>query len=118
MISTARQRADYYTKKEQETRLLIRQRSEDLFEKARRHVDLRIWSYPKHMRKHYASIVDQMFRDMCDEDLVRKKLIDNQQHYLRLASHYETRAQGEQPSQESAVPHPRSPDRRASVSQL
>lgn len=95
MITTARQRADYYTRKEQEARLQIRIRTEDLFEKARRQIDVRVWSYAKGMRRHYRAMVEQMFRDMCDEDLERKKLIDNQQHFLRLAHMYETRAQSE-----------------------
>ena len=95
MISTARQRANFYTIKEQEARLQIRHRTEWLFEKARRHVDLRIWTYPRNMLKHYQSIVEQMFVDMCAEDLARKKLIDNQQHFLRLAHFYELRAQNE-----------------------
>jgi hypothetical protein len=96
MISTARQRANFYTIKEQETRLLIRHRSDDLFERARRHVDVRIRSYPKRMRKNYEAIVQQMFRSMCDDDFTRRKLIENQQLFLRLAHHYEQRAQGEQ----------------------
>jgi hypothetical protein len=94
-ISTNKQRSNYYYRKEQEARLLIRQRTEDLFERARRSVDLRIWSYPKHMRSHYESIVRQMFRDMCDEDLERKKLIDNQQLFLRLAQAYAVRHQAD-----------------------
>ncbi len=93
MISTDKQRSDFYFRKEQEARLLIRERGEYLWEKARHHVDLRIWSYSKRMRGHYQSIVEQMFRDMCDEDLARKKLIDQQQHYLRLAQAYAIRAE-------------------------
>lgn len=95
MISTPKQRANFYTRKEQEARLLIRQRTEELFERARRQVDLRIWSYPKAMRRNYQLIVEQMFRDMCEEDLERKSLIENQQLFTRLAHFYETRAQGE-----------------------
>lgn len=95
MISTARQRADFYTRKEQEARLQIRERTEELADWARRIIDSRIKRYPKGMRRHYESFVEQMFQDLRDEDLARKKMIDDQQHFLRLASFYETRAQGE-----------------------
>lgn len=92
MISTDQQRSDFYYRKEQEARLLIRQRTEDLFESARRQMDLRIWRYPKSMRKLYPVLVKQLHEDMCGEDLARKKLIENQQHFLRLAQAYKVRA--------------------------
>lgn len=92
MISTDKQRSDFYYRKEQEARLLIRQRTEDLFESARRQMDLRIWRYPKSMRQLYPTLVRQLHEDMCNEDLQRKKLIENQQHFLRMAHAYRTRA--------------------------
>lgn len=91
MISTDKQRADFYYRKEQETRLLITQRTQDLYERAERTIELRVKRYPKGMRKHLNLYVEQMHRDLCDEDLERKKMIDNQQHFLRLAQAYETR---------------------------
>lgn len=88
---TEEQRSDYYFRKEQGVRLLIRRRKEVLYEKARRQVDLRIKFYPQRLRKHYAVIVAQMFRSMCEEDPTHKALIENQQLYLRLAHAYKMR---------------------------
>jgi hypothetical protein len=91
VIVSDKERADYYYQREQEARFAIRQRTEHLFEKARRQVDLRIWSYSKNMRRHYQAIVEQMHRDMCNEDLIRQGLIEDQEQFLRLATGYQQR---------------------------
>lgn len=95
MITTARQRAEHFTRQEQETRLLIRERTDDLRATAEHIIDARIERYPKNMRRHREVFIEQLFRDLRDEDLERKRLIDNQQHFLRLAHFYETRAGNE-----------------------
>jgi hypothetical protein len=88
MIDTDAKRADYYFRKEQWTRYAIDERTKELFERARRQIDLRIAHYPKSMRGAYQLYVEQLWRDMCSEDLRRQELIGVQQHYLRLAHAY------------------------------
>lgn len=85
------QRGEYFFRLEQRTRLELRERSEWLYERARRAIDLRIRHYPPSMRSHYPVLVEQMFRGMCEEDVTRRRLIENQQLYLRLAHAYTDR---------------------------
>jgi hypothetical protein len=94
MVITNIDRCDYYYSLEQQTRIEIRERTEDLWATAEYIIDKRIGRYPRNLRRHRDVFIEQLFRDLCDEDLTRKKLIDNQQLYLRLAQAYKIRSQG------------------------
>ena len=90
-MKTVETSAAYFFQKEQQARAAIAVRNAELWERARRHVDVRIRSYPKGMRRQYQVYVEEMYRDMIQEDLKRKSLIDDQQLYLRLAQAYQIR---------------------------
>jgi hypothetical protein len=86
------ERANYFFRLEQQMRLQIRERTDDLRATAEHIVARRARCYPRKMRPFVEGYVESIFRDLCDEDLPRKLLIENQQHYLRLAHAYQTRA--------------------------
>lgn len=71
----------------------IEWRTDFLMELARRSLDTRMRHYPKSYRRGYESHLEQLHRDLCDEDLVRTKHIGMQRHYLRLAQAYAVEAQ-------------------------
>lgn len=86
-------RANYFYRLEQATRVALRERTEDLRATAEYIVNQRINRYPKTMRRHRDVYAETLFRDLRDEDLERRRLIENQQLYLRLAQAYQVRSQ-------------------------
>lgn len=92
MVITDLDRSDYYYKLEQQTRVEIRERTEDLRATAEHVIAARIKRYPKNMRRYAQVYIETLFRDLRDEDLERQRLIENQQLYLRLAQAYKIRS--------------------------
>lgn len=89
---TNQERADRFYQLEQSARQKMRRRTEYLYEKARRQIDLRIGHYPKSMQKGYQAYVEQLYLDLCNEDLRLQALDTQQKNCLQLAQAYEIRA--------------------------
>lgn len=60
-----------------------------------RELGRRMRHYPQRIQDDYTGHLEQLHRDLCDEDLIRTKHIGMQRHYLRLAQAYQIRAQAQ-----------------------
>ena len=78
---------------EKQEQLAIEWRTEFLMSLAVRELEKRMRHYPKKMQADYSGYLEQLHRDLCDEDLVRNKHIGMQRHYLRLGQAYAIEAQ-------------------------
>jgi hypothetical protein len=78
---------------EKQEQLAIEWRTDFLHDLAERSLAGRMKNYPRSYRRDYAGHLEQLHRDLCDEDLVRTKHIGMQRHYLRLAQAYAIEAQ-------------------------
>lgn len=77
---------------EREEQIAIEWRTDFLMSLAARELGKRMRHYPQSMRADYTGHLEQLHRDLCDEDLVRTKHIGMQRHYLRLAQAYSIEA--------------------------
>ena len=78
---------------EQQEQIAIEWRTDFLMSLAVRELGKRMRHYPQSMQADYSGHLEQLHRDLCDEDLVRTKHIGMQRHYLRLAQAYQIRAE-------------------------
>lgn len=78
---------------EQQEQIAIDWRTDFLMSLAVRELEKRMRHYPKNMQADYTSHLEQLHRDLCDEDLLRTRHIGMQRHYLRLAQAYAIEAQ-------------------------
>lgn len=78
---------------EQQEQIAIEWRTDFLRELAEKELSKRIKHYPRKMQGDYSGHLEQLHRDLCDEDLVRTRHIGMQRHYLRLAQAYAIEAQ-------------------------
>lgn len=78
---------------EQQEQIAIEWRTDFLHDLAEKELSKRMRHYPKKMRGDYTGHLEQLHRDLCDEDLVRTRHIGMQRHYLRLAQAYSIEAQ-------------------------
>jgi len=78
---------------EQQEQIAIDWRTDFLMSLAVRELEKRMRHYPKNMQADYTGHLEQLHRDLCDEDLLRTRHIGMQRHYLRLAQAYAIEAQ-------------------------
>lgn len=92
MISTSRDRSDYFYRKEQHARMTVELITAELLQRATQQINARVKHYPPGMRLLAPTYIKDLHRDMCKESIARNEWIGKQQHYLRLAEAYAARA--------------------------
>lgn len=78
---------------EQQEQIAIEWRTDFLKDLAERKLRAQMRYYPRVYQRDHQAHLEQLHRDLCDEDLVRTKHIGMQRHYLRLAQAYSLEAQ-------------------------